>query len=197
MGGAARRGGAGADPVAALMFRFNDPDALLVLLLILGAYGAIRAQQNTSIRWRLLTAACAGTGFLAEMLQAFLVVPVFAPVYLVTAPPPVRRRLRQLAAAGGALVAAARWWATAVALVPASSRPYIGGSQHDSVLELALGCNGIGRLCPNASAAAASSLIRVPAPTCKGKRSCPGPPGISGRDGRWRVAAFVVDHRFL
>ncbi|MFA1547090.1 ArnT family glycosyltransferase [Actinomadura chokoriensis] len=133
-------------PVAALMFRFNNPDALLVLLLVLGAYATIRAQEDASTRWLLLAAACVGTGFLAKMLQAFLVVPVFALLYLVTAPTPVRRRLWQLAAAGGALLVSAGWWGAVVALVPASSRPYIGGSQHDSVLELALGYNGLGRL---------------------------------------------------
>lgn len=52
----------------------------------------------------------------------------------------------QVAAAGGVLIASAGWWVAAVALAPASSRPYIGGSQHDSVLELALGYNGLGRL---------------------------------------------------
>ncbi|WP_433461331.1 ArnT family glycosyltransferase [Spirillospora sp. CA-128828] len=133
-------------PVAALMFRFNNPDALLVLLLTLGAYATVRAQETASTRWLLLAAACVGTGFLAKMLQAFLVVPVFALVYLVTAPTSVRRRLWQLAAAAGALLVSAGWWVAAVALVPASSRPYIGGSQHNSVLELALGYNGLGRL---------------------------------------------------
>ncbi|SNR81122.1 ArnT family glycosyltransferase [Actinomadura mexicana] len=133
-------------PVAALMFRFNNPDALLVLLLTLGAHAALRAQEGASTRWLLLAAACTGTGFLAKMLQAFLVVPVFALVYLLAAPTPWRRRLWQLAAAGGVLVASAGWWVAAVALVPASARPYIGGSQHDSVLELALGYNGLGRL---------------------------------------------------
>ncbi|QKW36387.1 glycosyltransferase family 39 protein [Actinomadura sp. NAK00032] len=133
-------------PVAALMFRYNNPDALLVLLLTVAAYALLRAQETASTRWLLLAAACTGTGFLAKMLQAFLVVPVFAAVYLAAAPGPVRRRLAQLAAAGGVLLASAGWWVAAVAAVPASHRPYIGGSQHDSVLELALGYNGLGRL---------------------------------------------------
>ncbi|WP_242614326.1 ArnT family glycosyltransferase, partial [Actinomadura roseirufa] len=133
-------------PVAALMFRFNNPDALLVLLLTLGAYGMVRAQEDASTRWLVFAAACVGTGFLAKMLQAFLVVPGFALVYLVTAPTPVRRRLWQLVLAGGALLVAAGWWVAVVALVPASSRPYIGGSQHNSVMELAFGYNGLGRL---------------------------------------------------
>jgi 4-amino-4-deoxy-L-arabinose transferase-like glycosyltransferase len=133
-------------PVAALMFRFNNPDALLVLLLTLGAYGLVRALETASTRWLVLSASCVGLGFLAKMLQAFLVVPAFALVYLLLGSAPVRRRIGQLILAGVALLMAAGWWVAIVALVPAGSRPYIGGSQHDSVLELALGYNGLGRL---------------------------------------------------
>ncbi|WP_424530199.1 ArnT family glycosyltransferase [Sphaerisporangium viridialbum] len=133
-------------PVAALMFRFDNPDALLVLLLTLGAYGMVRAQERERTGWLVFAAACVGSAFLAKMLQAFLVVPGFALTYLFTAPVPVGRRIRQLLAAGAALVAGAGWWVAVVALVPSGSRPYIGGSQTDSVLELALGYNGLGRL---------------------------------------------------
>ncbi|MCW2937454.1 MAG: glycosyl transferase family 39 [Actinomycetia bacterium] len=136
-------------PVATLMFRFNNPDALLVLLLTLGAYGLVRAQQSGRTGALVFAASCVGTGFLAKMLQAFLVVPVFAVVYLVLAPVPVRRRLWQLVLAGVALVVSAGWWVAIVAIVPAADRPYIGGSQHNSVLELALGYNGLGRLTGN------------------------------------------------
>jgi 4-amino-4-deoxy-L-arabinose transferase-like glycosyltransferase len=133
-------------PVAALMFRFNNPDALLVLLLTVGAYALLRAQSQARTSWLLLAASCVGLGFLAKMLQAFLVVPAFGLAYLLTAPTPLRRRLWQLTLAGVALVVSAGWWVAVVAAVPASSRPYIGGSQHDSVLELAFGYNGLGRL---------------------------------------------------
>ncbi|MEV4258706.1 glycosyltransferase family 39 protein, partial [Spirillospora sp. NPDC049652] len=133
-------------PVAVLMFRFNNPDALLVLLLSVGAYALVRAQERAATGWLLVAAAAVGSGFLAKMLQAFLVLPVFALVYLVAAPTRLRRRLWQLAAAGGVLLVSAGWWVAVVALVPASSRPFIGGSQHNSVLELALGYNGLGRL---------------------------------------------------
>jgi 4-amino-4-deoxy-L-arabinose transferase-like glycosyltransferase len=133
-------------PVAALMFRFNNPDALLVLLLTIGAYALLRAQEEARTSWLLLAASCVGLGFLAKMLQAFLVVPAFGLVYLLTAPTHLRRRLWQLALSGVALLVSAGWWVAIVAAVPASSRPYIGGSQHNSVLELALGYNGLGRL---------------------------------------------------
>lgn len=133
-------------PVAVLMFRFNNPDALLVLLLTVAGYCVVRAQERGATRWLVLAGAAIGFAFLAKMLQAFLVLPGFALVYLLTAPVAFRRRIWQLLLAGAAMVAAAGWWLLAVALVPASERPYIGGSQTNSVLGLALGYNGIGRL---------------------------------------------------
>jgi 4-amino-4-deoxy-L-arabinose transferase-like glycosyltransferase len=133
-------------PVATLMFRFNNPDALLVLLLTTGAYALLRAREKASTGWLLVAATCVGSGFLTKMLQAFLVIPAYALVYAVTAPTGPRRRLWQLTLAGAALIASAGWWVAVVALVPAGSRPYIGGSQHNSVLELAFGYNGLGRL---------------------------------------------------
>ncbi|MGI5284234.1 ArnT family glycosyltransferase [Nonomuraea polychroma] len=133
-------------PVAVLMFRFNNPDALLVLLVTVAGYCMVRAQERGATKWLVLAGAAIGFAFLAKMLQAFLVLPGFALVYLLTAPVAFWRRIWQLLLAGAAMVAAAGWWLLAVALVPASERPYIGGSQTNSVLELALGYNGIGRL---------------------------------------------------
>jgi 4-amino-4-deoxy-L-arabinose transferase-like glycosyltransferase len=49
-------------------------------------------------------------------------------------------------AAGVAVVVSAGWYVALVALWPASSRPYIAGSTNDSLLELALGYNGLGRI---------------------------------------------------
>jgi putative ABC transport system permease protein len=133
-------------PVAALMFRFNNPDSLLVLLLTLGAYAVVRAVESGSTRWIVWAGVFVGFGFLAKMLQAFLVVPAFGLVYLVAAPVALRTRLRQLALAAVAMVASAGWWVAIVELWPASSRPYIGGSRTNSVLELIFGYNGFGRL---------------------------------------------------
>lgn len=133
-------------PVAALMFRFNNPDALLVLLLVLGAYATVRAVETAGTRWIVLVGVLVGFGFLTKMLQAFLVVPVFAGVYLLAAPTGFWRRIRQLLLAGLGLVVAAGWWVATVELVPASARPYIGGSQGNSILELTLGYNGLGRI---------------------------------------------------
>ncbi|MFI2667034.1 ArnT family glycosyltransferase [Micromonospora carbonacea] len=133
-------------PVATLMFRFNNPDALLVLLLIGAAYATVRAVETASTRWIVLAGALVGFGFLTKMLQAFLVIPVFAGVYLLVAPTGFWRRVRQVLAAGLGVVLAAGWWVAIVELVPASARPYVGGSQGNSILELTLGYNGLGRI---------------------------------------------------
>ena len=50
-----------------------------------------------------------------------------------------------------AFVAAIAWWVAIVELVPASARPYIGGSQNNSVLNLIFGYNGFGRITGNES----------------------------------------------
>src|SRR5688500_20334805 len=73
-------------PVAVLMFRFNNPDALLVLLMVAGAYATVRAIENGSTKWLVWAGVFVGFGFLAKMLQALLVVPAFALAYLLFAP---------------------------------------------------------------------------------------------------------------
>ncbi|MBX7456377.1 glycosyltransferase family 39 protein [Mycolicibacterium sp. 3033] len=134
-------------PVAALMFRFNNPDALLVLMLVLGAYCTQRACEKEAGRWWLVAAGVAvGFGFLAKMLQALLVLPAFAAAYLMAGPSTLRRRVLDLGTAGAAVVVSAGWYLALVELWPADARPYIGGSQHNSILELMLGYNGFGRL---------------------------------------------------
>jgi 4-amino-4-deoxy-L-arabinose transferase-like glycosyltransferase len=133
-------------PVAALMFRFDNPDALLVLLLVLSAYATTRAIERSGARWLALAGAAVGLGFLAKMMAAFLVVPGLALAFLVAAPGSPLRRLWQLAVGGLALVASAGWWVAVVELTPASSRPYVGGSTNNSILDLIWGYNGLGRL---------------------------------------------------
>ena len=134
-------------PVAVLMFRFNNPDALLVLLLVGSAYATQRALDGErAMRWLALGGALVGLAFLAKMLQAFLVLPALALVYLLFAAIPLRKRLGHLLVAFGSMILAAGWWVAIVSLWPASDRPYIGGSQHNSILELTFGYNGFGRL---------------------------------------------------
>ncbi|MEU0741394.1 glycosyltransferase family 39 protein [Streptomyces sp. NPDC006134] len=133
-------------PVAALMFRFNNPDALLALLMSVACHLVVRALEDGRTKWLVWAGAAIGFAFLAKTLQAFLILPALALVYGVCAPVRLRKRLAQLALATVALVVSGGWWVAIVELWPASSRPYIGGSQHNSFLELTFGYNGLGRL---------------------------------------------------
>ncbi len=142
-------------PVAVLMFRFNNPDALLTLLLVGAAAATLRAVDANRIPtgrpvgWLALGGALVGLAFLAKMMQAFLVLPALALVYLLFAHTSWGKRLGHLLVAFGSMLLAGGWWIAIVELWPASSRPYIGGSQNNSILELTLGYNGLGRLSGN------------------------------------------------
>lgn len=144
-------------PVAVLMFRFNNPDALLTLLMVGSAAATLRGIESTRlprgvghpVRWLALGGALVGLAFLTKMLQAFLVLPALALAYLLLAQTSWGRRVGHLLVAFGSMLLAGGWWIAIVELWPASSRPYIGGSQNNSILELTLGYNGLGRLSGN------------------------------------------------
>ncbi len=137
-------------PVAALMFRFNNPDALLTLLMTVGAYAVVRAlgadRARSSLRWMVAAGLAIGFAFLTKMLQGLLVVPGFALAYLVAARYGLWTRLRHLVAALVAMIVGAGWLVALAAVWPSGSRPYIGGSTNNSLWELALGYNGLGRI---------------------------------------------------
>jgi 4-amino-4-deoxy-L-arabinose transferase-like glycosyltransferase len=133
-------------PVAALMFRFNNPDALLVLLMTAAAYTLVRAIENGRTKWLAFTGLLLGFAFLAKMLQAFLVVPGFAAAYLWAGPPRLGRRIWQTVLMGAGIIAGAGWWILAAELTPAADRPYFGGSTNNNILQLAIGYNGLGRI---------------------------------------------------
>ena len=133
-------------PAAALMFRFDNPDALLVFLMTLAAYVTLRASEKASGKTLAWAGVLIGLAFLTKMLQAFLVLPALVLVYLVAAPTTLRTRLRHLLGAFAAMIVSLGWWVAVVELVPASWRPYVGGSTDNSVLDLVFGYNGLARI---------------------------------------------------
>ena len=133
-------------PAAVLIFRYDNPDALLTLLLVGSAYALVRALAAGRLRWVVLAATLVGCAFLTKYLQAYLVLPVYALVWAVAAPGSIRRRIAGLGVALVTVVLASGWWVAIVELIPAVSRPYIGGSQTNSVLDVLLGYDGLGRI---------------------------------------------------
>jgi 4-amino-4-deoxy-L-arabinose transferase-like glycosyltransferase len=133
-------------PVATLMFRFNNPDALLTLLMVLSLWLVLRGVESGRVRWVVLAGVAVGIAFLTKQLQGFLILPVLVGVYLSCSSLPFVKRVVHLLWAALAVVVAGGWWVAVVELVPSSSRPYVGGSQTNSFLELTFGYNGLGRV---------------------------------------------------
>jgi len=133
-------------PAAVLIFRFDNPDAFMVLLIVVAAYCVTRALERGRTWWLVGVGVAFGFGFLTKSGEALLNVPAFALAYLIAAPVPFWRRVWQLLAAALAIVVSAGWWIAAVLLTPAADRPYIGGSTDNNPLNLAFGYNGFGRL---------------------------------------------------
>ncbi len=133
-------------PVSVLIFRYNNPDAILTLLLVAAGASFIRALETGRLRWVILAAAFVGLGFDAKYLQAYLVLPAFALTYAVAAPGGIRRRIVGLVVAAVTVLVTSLSWVIVVELIPTSLRPYIGGSTTDSAIQLLLGYDGLGRI---------------------------------------------------
>src|SRR5213080_284804 len=134
------------NPISILTNRNVTIDSTLTLVLLLGAWTVLKAAETGRLRWLLLTAFIVGIGFNIKTLEAYLVVPAYGLLYLLAAPQRLRKRIGHLAFAGVLLLAISLSWVVAVDLTPASQRPYVGSTQDNSELSLALGYNGIQRL---------------------------------------------------
>ena len=146
-------------PAATLMFRFNNPDALMVFCYVVAAYFTVRATEAASRKWLALAGVAIGIGFLAKMLQAFVILPSLVIAYAIAAPATWRKKIVDLVVAFAAMVVSFGWYIAIVQLVPASWRPYIGGSQTNSILELTFGYNGFGRLSGNETGSVGGGAI--------------------------------------
>src|SRR3989441_4061946 len=133
-------------PISVLTNRNNTIDSTLVLVMLLGAWAVLRAAESGKLRWRLLCAVFVVLGFNIKMLEASLVVPAYGLLYLLAAPRRIWVRIAHLALAALLMLTISLSWAVAVDLTPAASRPYVGSSQNNSEISLALGYNGIQRL---------------------------------------------------
>lgn len=177
-------------PVAALMFRFNNPDALLVMLLVASGYGMTRALEQASTKWVVFAGTMIGFAFLTKMMQAFLVLPAFAFVYLLAAPTTLRRRIQQTLLGGVSIIVSAGWWVAIVALWPAGSRPMIDGTSDNSILSLIVGYNGLGRIFGSGQGAQAQEGLGT---------NFSGPPGLlrlfnnlMGSQASWLLPAALI-----
>ncbi|MFJ8652008.1 ArnT family glycosyltransferase [Streptomyces rochei] len=133
-------------PITVAINRDNNPDTLLVFLMVGGAALGLRAVRDGRLPPLLGSAVCFGLAFNTKMLQGYIALPAVFVVYLYATDLSWAKRIRNLALAAVALAVAGFWWAAAVSLVPASERPYIGGSTDGTAWDLIMGYNGLGRI---------------------------------------------------
>ena len=148
-------------PVSTVMFRYNNPDALLILIMVATCFYALRAIDKQRPRDLIVAGALVGAGFLTKQLQIGLVIPGLILAYLMFCRASWFKRMGHVGLAGAAAAAVAGAWLLIVQLTDATTRPFIGGSRTNSSLELALGYNGFQRLTGEDASRTLSSGARV------------------------------------
>lgn len=133
-------------PIFVVMDRHNNPEAILVLSLVIAAWAMTHATEKGKWSWLFLSVGMVGVAFNVKMLEGFVVLPALYAAYFLLAPVGWLKRILQLFLATIVLVVVSLSWATIVDLTPASSRPYIGGSTDNTVMNLVLNYNGLDRI---------------------------------------------------
>lgn len=163
-------------PVNVAIDRSGNTDTCLVLVLLLAAWPLLRAVEKGSRPLFLLSMAILGLGFNVKMMAALVVLPTFILIYFLIVPKSFGQRIIDLFLGGFLLITVSLPWAIVYDLTPAESRPYVGSSRQNSMLELAVGHNALGRFIrPTASA---NMVERNGDPLKKGEKAAPGNPSV-------------------
>jgi len=133
-------------PIVVLMSRYNNPDPLMLLLMLVAVYLTQRSIASGRAKYFIWSAAALGLGFMTKQLQALLVLPSLGIVFLWWMPATWRTRIKHSATASVVVALTGGIWMIIVDLIPPDQRPYIGGSPKNSLLELTFGYNGIDRV---------------------------------------------------
>jgi 4-amino-4-deoxy-L-arabinose transferase-like glycosyltransferase len=132
-------------PVWVAVNRTNNTDSCLLLVLLLATWALMKAAEDGNRRMLLLSMALIGLAFNVKMLAAFIVLPVFFIVYLIGAPQLWQRKFVDLAMATLILVVSSLPWVFAYEFTQMDSRPFVGSSRKNSMLELVIGHNAFNR----------------------------------------------------
>lgn len=104
-------------PITVAINRDNNPDTLLVFLMVSGAALALCVVRGGRLLSLLGSAACFGLAFNTKMLQGYIAPPAVFAVYLYASRLGRRKKAVNLALAAMALAVSSFWWAAAVSLV--------------------------------------------------------------------------------
>ena len=151
-------------PASAVLFRYNNPDALLTLLLLISLYMIIRAVEDGRWHWLVGAGVVVGFGFLTKSAQALIILPALGLVYLICGPGEVKRMILQSLGALAAVIIAAGWWIVIAENANPANRPYAGGSFTNSFVEVLIKQNGLGRILGEAAGGSAQVDAIQPGP---------------------------------
>ena len=135
-----------ASPATVALNRGNISDTEMVLFLVLAADATSKAIVTGRQRSLILAGVWVGLAFQTKMVEAWLVLPAIGLAYLVARHDNWFRSLRQVAVAVLVAVLVSLAWMTVVTAIPESSRPYVDGSQNDSIYQQVFVYNGFGRV---------------------------------------------------
>lgn len=159
-------------PASVAADRSNLADSWLLLVLLGAATLTLSASDAGNARRLALGSALVGVGFQTKFMAAYLSIPALFLTYALTAPIALRRRLAHLALAAVVVALTSLLWPVAVDLTPRDLRPYIAETTDDSMLSLAFGFQGLGRV---VSRAAPAMKDGGPAPRSGHGGPAPGP----------------------
>jgi 4-amino-4-deoxy-L-arabinose transferase-like glycosyltransferase len=133
-------------PIITLLSRYNNPDPLMLLLMVAAAYLVVRAAESDRTRHLVWAGVLLGLAFMTKQLQALICVPALGIAFVIASRLPIWSRLRTGLACMAAMLVSGTAWMFMMELIPPSSRPFIGGSPNNSVIQLTLGYNGVDRI---------------------------------------------------
>ena len=181
-------------PATVALDRGNIADTAMTLFLLLAADAVSTAIVSGRQRHLVFAGVWVGIAFQAKMLEAWVVLPAFGLAYLFGRTDRWADKLRMVAVAGLVAGVVSLSWMTFVTLTPAADRPYVDGSQHNSVYEQVFVYNGFGR--EGAQPAyqqfagglhLSSELINGPSPAWNRLLQ-----GSLGRDTAWILPAALI-----
>jgi len=133
-------------PIEVITARSDTMDAVMMLVIVLALWLAVRAVESGRLAFLLAAAAALGVAFDVKLLESLIALPGLAAFAYLGMPGSRVRRLLGLTAAGAVYVAVALAWLTATLLFPAHDRPYAIGSTNGSAWNAAFVFNGTDRL---------------------------------------------------
>ncbi|OIK07941.1 hypothetical protein BIV60_26885 [Bacillus sp. MUM 116] len=133
-------------PIVVATDRTNEVDSMLMFVTLIAAWAISKTTEERPLKWLLFAFFLVGVGFNIKMMEAYLVLPAFYLFYMLSVKLTWRQKIVHLLCATVVLAVVSFSWSVIVDSIPSNQRPYVGSTQNNSMVELAIGYNGVNRL---------------------------------------------------